>query len=112
MANLGNERCYPASRIKINPRPTSGTNLNRCFIIYGTPDLIHLLVGNSYASVGPIVESMGSADEAIICRQTMDENVSARRDAPLASRSRLVRRWVGNVQRLVVLALRVPESSR
>ena len=51
---------------------------------------------------------MSSANRAIVARQTVDENITAGRHAPLSSCRPLLRSWIGNMQRFVELAPGIP----
>jgi murein DD-endopeptidase MepM/ murein hydrolase activator NlpD len=55
------------------------------------------------------VQPVGRADEAIAPGQAMDENIASRRSAQLTRLSAVSRTRIGNVDRLVKLAMRIAE---
>jgi hypothetical protein len=84
-----------------------GADFDRSPIGDGEPDFIHFVVGDGDAAIGPIVQPVGGANRAVAARQAVDEDVAAGGDAAFASCRSLRGSWIGNVERLVELALGV-----
>ncbi len=68
------------------------------------PYLIDFLISDGDAAEGPVVNTVGGADEALAVGEAMDHDVAARGDAEAGGALAVIGVGVGDVKRLVVVA--------
>src|SRR3954471_18492110 len=71
------------------------------------PDLLHLLVGEGDAAVGPILQEMPRADLALSRRQAMDHDLAARVHAQRIGDHEVALVGIRDVQREMIVAVLV-----
>src|SRR5271155_1671940 len=84
-----------------------GPDLNRRSVRHRAPDLVDLVVGNSDAAVGPVLQSMSRAHISIAIGQSVNKDITPGRRALLASLRPVALTGIRNVNRLVELAVGV-----
>ena len=84
-----------------------GSNLDSCSVGHGLPYLVHFLVRDGDATVGPIPEAMSRSEGSIAIRQAMDINLTAGRHPAPPRRSEISHAGIGNMDRFVKLAVRI-----
>src|ERR1700724_2128799 len=84
-----------------------GSNLNLSTIGYRPPYLIHFLISYGDTAVRPISEPVSGSDGAIAVRQSVDIHVAPGRETALLRPFEVPWTGIGDVDRLVELAVRI-----
>jgi len=58
--------------------PLLRSDIDRCSVGYGLPNLIHFFVGDCDTAICPVSEPMDSTDGTVAIRQAMNEHIASR----------------------------------